>query len=351
MPITFSKRNNQWLYQFNRVIAGQRHRANRLLPKGWTQVQAQKFDQQETARLYALATGVSAQQHLIEDAVLLYLQQHAPNLKNFIDLQRALANMQPWYSGKPMTALAEVATAYTADHVGQLAAATIRNRIAYLRSACRWAWKNRGMGQHDPAERLVMPKVKNERQVYLSRTDMLKTARHLRRDRDNEHSRTPGKAQGSQRARAALRIAFYSGLRISEQLRAKVIDTSSGLAFELADSKNGRPRNVPVHAKVVHILRNSALWPIALHTSTVSRYIKTALRASGHGHARLHDMRHSAASAMINAGVDLYTIGGVLGHQSPASTKRYSHLDTSTLAAAVRLIGKKVQTRPQAKAA
>ena len=67
MPITFSKRNNQWLYQFNRVIAGQRHRANRLLPKGWTQAQAQKFDQQETARLYALAAGVSTQQHLIDD--------------------------------------------------------------------------------------------------------------------------------------------------------------------------------------------------------------------------------------------------------------------------------------------
>ena len=67
--------------------------------------------------------------------------------------------------------------------------------------------------------------------------------------------------------------------------------------------------------------------------------------------ARLHDLRHSAASAMINAGVDLYTVGGVLGHQSATSTKRYSHLATSTLAAAVSMIGKKVQTHPEAKAA
>lgn len=351
MPITFSKRNNQWLYQFNRVIAGQRHRANRLLPKGWTQAQAQKFDQQETARLYALAAGVSTQQHLIDDAVLLYLQQHAPSLKNFIDLQRALANMQPWYTGQPITALADVAKTYTADHAGKLAPATIRNRIAYLRSACRWAWKHHSMGAHDPAEKLVMPKVKNERQVYLSRAEMLKAAGHLRRERDQEHSRTPGKAHGSRRARAALRIAFYSGLRVSEQLRAKVIQTNSGLAFELQDTKNGDPRNVPVHNKIIHILRNPALWPIGLHPSTTSHYIKTALIKSGFGHARLHDMRHSAASAMINAGVGLYTIGGVLGHKSPASTKRYSHLDTTTLAAAVRLIGKKVQTNPQAKAA
>ena len=54
---------------------------------------------------------------------------------------------------------------------------------------------------------------------------------------------------------------------------------------------------------------------------------------------------------MINAGVDLYTVGGVLGHQSATSTKRYSHLATSTLAAAVSMIGKKVQTHPEAQAA
>ena len=343
MPITYSKRNGQWLYQFNRVIAGQRQRANRLLPKGWTQAQAKKFDQQETARLYALATGVDQRQHAIEAAVLLYLQQHAHSLKNFADLQRSLANMLPWYAGQPITALADVAKAFTADHIGRLAPASIRNRIAYLRSACRWAWKHHNMGAHDPAERLVLPKVKNERQVYLGRAAMLQAARRLRHPRDHEQSRTPGKAPGSQRARAALRIAFYSGLRISEQLRAKIVQTGTGQAFELADTKNGRPRIVPVHAKIAHVVRNPALWPIGLDKTTVTHYVKAALIAAGHGHARLHDMRHSAASAMINAGVDLYTVGGVLGHQSATSTKRYSHLATSTLAAAVSMIGRRKQ--------
>jgi site-specific recombinase XerD len=41
----------------------------------------------------------------------------------------------------------------------------------------------------------------------------------------------------------------------------------------------------------------------------------------------LHDIRHSTASALINAGVDLYTVGQVLGHKSLASTARYAHLD------------------------
>jgi site-specific recombinase XerD len=55
---------------------------------------------------------------------------------------------------------------------------------------------------------------------------------------------------------------------------------------------------------------------------------------------------------MINAGVDLYTVGGVLGHKTTASTQRYAHLATAKLAAAVATIGgKKSQPEPHAKAA
>jgi hypothetical protein len=47
---------------------------------------------------------------------------------------------------------------------------------------------------------------------------------------------------------------------------------------------------------------------------------------------------------MINAGVDLFTVGWVLGHKSAVSTKRYSHLATATLSNAINLVGKKVPT-------
>lgn len=50
---------------------------------------------------------------------------------------------------------------------------------------------------------------------------------------------------------------------------------------------------------------------------------------------RIHDLRHSAASFMINAGVNLYAVGKVLGHADHKSTMRYSHLANETLLAAV----------------
>lgn len=54
-----------------------------------------------------------------------------------------------------------------------------------------------------------------------------------------------------------------------------------------------------------------------------------------------HDVRHSAASAMIQDGVDLHTVGAVLGHRSAASTRRYAHLATDNLKAAIGRIGRK----------
>ncbi|MFT0547815.1 tyrosine-type recombinase/integrase [Allopusillimonas ginsengisoli] len=75
--------------------------------------------------------------------------------------------------------------------------------------------------------------------------------------------------------------------------------------------------------------------------SKIGKYFRRAREKTGMPWLRFHDLRHSAASAMINAGVDLYTVGAVLGHKSAASTKRYSHLATDSLRAALERIGQK----------
>lgn len=324
--------SDRWLYQFDRVIAGTRQRANRLLPKGWTRAQSQAFDQRETARLYELATGGDKPEPMIEDAVLKYLTEHAPTLKNFTDLCGALAILQPEYEGKPFSALPDIARDYPKK--SGVKPATAKNRLAYLRAACRWAWKVHQMGEHDPAERMVLPKVKNARHVYLSRREAVGVFRRM----------------GLTWSRDAARVAFYTGWRISEVLLATPVETQSGLCLSIPDTKNGLPRIVPVHHRVVHLVRGD--WPPAVTKWTVSKEVKAALRAEGLGHARLHDLRHSAASEMINAGVDLYTVGGVLGHKSTVSTARYAHLAAHRLKDAVSRIGGKIpQPRPLAKAA
>lgn len=326
--------SGRWLFQFDRIIAGQRVRLNKLLPQGWTRTKAQEWDQREAGRLYDLATGGDRPEPLIEDAVLLYLEKHAPALKNFNDIEGALAILLPHYAGKPFSALPQIARDYPAE--SGVKPATSKNRLAYLRAACRWAWKTHEgeFGEHDPAERMVLPKVKNARHVYLTRVQANQVFR----------------AMGPSWARDAARMAFYTGWRISEVLRAKPQETPDGLCLRIEDSKNGAPRMVPVHDKVRYLVRDH--WPLQITKWTASKATKAALRAVGLGHARLHDLRHSAASEMINAGVDLYTVGGVLGHKSAVSTARYAHLAQAKLRQAVGTIGaKRPQPRPEAKVA
>lgn len=350
MSITFNRARQRWHYQFESSHAGRRQRTSKLLPAGWTKAQALEFDRVETARLASLAAGLAQPEALIEHAVLLYLQQHAPTLKNYKALEQSLALLMPAYAGLPISSLASVARSYATQQTGLLAPGTIKNRLAYLRAACRWAWKVHHICDNDPASRMVLPKAARGRQVYLSRAQMLAIAQQMQDPRTQHHQ------HGQRRARAAMRVAFYSGMRLAEILRAQIITTTSGLDFVLATSKNDQPRHVPVHPRIAHIVRNRALWPIGLHPSVVSHYVKRAMVAAGLPHARLHDLRHSTASEMINAGVDLYTVGGVLGHKSTVSTQRYAHLATAKLRSALATVGQapignKSRTSPLAKAA
>lgn len=337
MPITRHK-SGAYYFQFNRVVPGAgRQRANKLLPKEWTKAQAQEYDRVECARLFAVASGISKTEPLIEDAVLLYLQQHAPTLKNFKDLQGAFALCHSYYAGKPMSALPAVARKYASDQATTLSPSTVRNRLAYLRAACRWAWKTHNMGDHDPAERMVLPKAGKPRLVYFDRATMLRIARKIK----------------YQPSRATFRVGFYTGLRLSEILRSQATQTVDGLALLVADTKNDTPHIVPVTHRIAHLVRGKQ-WPPKVNKSTVSHHTTVAMRSLGLKDTVFHSTRHSTASAMLNAGVDLNTVGEVLNHKSTASTKIYAHLATSKLAAALGKMAKpaqKLHTNPEAKAA
>lgn len=320
MPISYDSRNKRWRYFFDRKIAGARQRASRLLPKGWSKAQAQEFDRIESGRLYAIASGVEKPDRLIEEAVLVYLQERGPQLKNLHNMRINLAACQDAYAGRLMGELALVAREYAAAQAGKLAAATIRNRLAYIRAACRYVWKTHGWTDNDPAARMQMPPVKNARKVFLSRKEMLKICAEV-----PAHQRA---------ARAAIRVAFYSGMRVSEICRARV-DRD---CFVLDDTKNGEPRIVPIHRRISHIPRTT-LWPISYTAWSLSKMFKAAAVEAGFPHVKFHDLRHSTASEMVNAGVDLYTVGAVLGHKSQQSTQRYSHLRQQRIKEAMQAIG------------
>jgi integrase len=322
MSIRYLRDKKRFRFEFEAAIAGQRVRATKLLPQAWSKSQADAYDKRESARLYAEASGIQRPAATIEQAVKLYGEERCPSLKNGEAVIQEFGRFAHAYMGKAIEELPDVAREYAQSAALDLAPATIRNRLAYLRAACRYAYKFHGLGEHDPAERMQMPTVKNERHEYASRKEMLTIARKM-----------PVGA-----ARAVLRIGFYSGMRLSEIIGAQII---GGEAFLLVDTKNGDRRIVPAHQNIRCCLR---YYPIQYKKRWIQRQYSEAAKAVGLNHLHFHDMRHSAASEMINSGATLYEVGAVLGHRSAQSTKRYAHLATDTLAAAIGLIGRKSRT-------
>ena len=59
----------------------------------------------------------------------------------------------------------------------------------------------------------------------------------------------------------------------------------------------------------------------------------------GLGEVRLHDLRHSYASFLVNAGRSLYEVQKLLGHHDPKVTMRYAHLSPQAMLEAVNVVG------------
>ncbi len=247
-----------------------------------------------------------------------YLQDRA-DMKSHKATAEHLAAIAWGYAGKHMSQLAEVAAAVTKAEIARgMAAATVRNRLACLKAACRHAWRRHGLTEADPTGRMELPTVRNEKQAYYSRGEMLRACRQC----------------VNWQTQVAARVAFYSGMRLGELMAAE----PSGDVILLADTKNGEARAIPAHPKIRHLLR---FLPLPGPKITIQRAWARACRAAGVDGKTFHDLRHSAASEMVNAGVPEATIGAVLGHRDRRSTRRYTHLRLPTLAEAVKTIGKK----------
>jgi integrase len=141
-------------------------------------------------------------------------------------------------------------------------------------------------------------------------------------------------------------LLLLTGARKSELLHARWEHVDLGRkVWLIPTSKTGKARRVPLSQPAIDLLRklprfDKCDWLVPNPETlkpfvSVKRAWMTARDEAKLWGLRIHDLRHSAASFMINGGVDLYAVGKVLGHADHKSTMRYSHLANETLLAAV----------------
>lgn len=307
MSVYFDEVRQRWRWQFKATIDDQRHRLSRLLPRGWSEAQARRYDEQETARTYArLSTGKRVSTiPLIDVAVGLYLRERVPELRDGKNAALNLAHLLPHYTGRGLDELGKIARRYAEKQRGELAPATIRQRLATLRSAASYALKYHDLGSRDWIAAMPMPSVSNERHYYLRRDDVLRLARHIK-DRPT---------------RAWVLLTFATGSRPGELFRAE--PAPDGSFFLMPETKNGDRAVKPVLPRFRRYARH---WPMPHDYTWHSKLFREARAASGLDHIVAHDLRHSTASALHDAGATLSEVGKVLGHRTAQATNRYAHL-------------------------
>ena len=145
----------------------------------------------------------------------------------------------------------------------------------------------------------------------------------------------------------AVLLALTTGARRMEvwSLKREDIDLQNGFVT-FSQTKTGVVRSVPIHGEALELLRKRTpridtplIFPSKKNPSVPFDFrapFEAAVKLAGIENFTWHSLRHSSASFLIMAGVDLRTVAELLGHKSISMTQRYTHLAPTHLSEAVK---------------
>jgi integrase len=196
-----------------------------------------------------------------------------------------------------------------------------------LAAMLAWA-RERGTIDGNPAAGVTLNKLR-ARERFLTDAEVIELGKALAAAEDRG---------ANQSAIAIIRLLLLTGARRNEiaALQWPHVDFQRSALF-LPDSKTGQ-KTIPLGAPALEIL--SALherrakgmawvFPAARGTGfsvSVGKVWRMIAKAAGLDRVRLHDLRHSFASAAVAGNASLYIVGRILGHRKAGTTERYSHL-------------------------
>ena len=208
--------------------------------------------------------------------------------------------------------------------------ATINRELAFMKNlftkAVEW-----GKATENPVKKVRLYREQNARTRYLT---------------EDEEARLL--AFCGPQLRPLVITALHTGFRATElrsltwtdvEINRRMITVRAGYA------KNGEARSVPINQLLTDILKSVKLANnqyervFCTRDGTPYRSFRTAferaVRKAGIADFTFHDLRHTFASRVVMAGVDLPTVKELLGHRDISMTMRYTHLSSDHKQAAV----------------
>lgn len=216
-----------------------------------------------------------------------------------------------------------------------LAPATCNRILSVFKSLCSFAVAC-GLLPLSPCMGVASFQIRQLRERYLTQAEARRLLQALR-------------ASPRPEARA-LQLLLLTGARKSEILTARwehVHLERHLLTVPL--SKSNRPRHIVLSDEAMHIIRNlprrpGCPWLFPGGSSSrpladIYLFWNRLRRQLGLADVRIHDLRHTFASILVNAGHSLYEVQRLLGHRDPRTTMRYAHLEHGSLLTAADSVG------------
>ena len=189
-------------------------------------------------------------------------------------------------------------------------------------------WKVAG-AENNPASGVQLLEVNNARERFLTA---------------EETQRLVGVLQDSENTQLKyiIPLLLLLGCRKRELLDSQWNDFDiERRSWRIPQTKSGKARHVPLSGSVLQVLAQLPRWEgcpyVVPNPKTRKPYVSffiawdSARKKAGLPDVRIHDLRHSFASFLINGGQSIYTVMKLLGHTQLKTTQRYSHLSPQTL--------------------
>lgn len=306
MPL--KKRGQAW--QVTICFGGQVYRKQ---SRRWSRAQAAEYERFFFDEIHAQQIGKVTPRSFAE-GVERYEADELPRMRprTQAEARKNLSYIAKSHDGK-MLADAEEVAGDIRKRFAHLSAATVNRRLQIVNRIVNLAWKN-WKWLPSPIAIPMLPEKEHER--FLTRAEVERLAKACPKSGD------------------FIRLLAYTGIRKSQALGLTAQSVKGGFLHLGRDGKSGKPQLVPIHPKLRRIVKRLPL-PVTLGILHKEWY---AARVSTGIQARIHDLRHTHASWLLQSGADLIAVRDLLGHSSVAVTQRYAHLAAQHLRRAVNRI-------------
>ncbi len=233
----------------------------------------------------------------------------------------------------------DIAVAVSAMREADYAPGTCNRFLVLLRYGFRLAsrWQLAGVSMN-PAQDLMNLRDDNRIERYLTPAQSEILMREIRQS-------------PNQRLEAIVRFLVLTGARKREVLDAKWVDIDvEQRLWRIPKTKSGKIRHVPLSAEAMRVIGELRQSDAGRHEHIfcnpatgkpfVSIYYSwdACRKRAALPEFRIHDLRHSFASFLVNAGRSLYEVQQLLGHADIRTTSRYAHLSQDRLREAVEMV-------------